>query len=127
MAFESYHRSTPDIFADLLRQVATLARKEGQLARAEVSEKLGEAAVGIGLITAGAVLAIPAFGALLAAAIGALVEGGWSIWAASLLVGVVALVTAGILLRIGLSRLSAERLTPKRTIRQFQSVAQFQP
>ncbi len=30
-------RSLPELFADLVTQLATLVRKEGQLARAEVS------------------------------------------------------------------------------------------
>jgi len=32
-------RSFPDIFTDLFAQVTSLVRKEGQLARAEISEK----------------------------------------------------------------------------------------
>ena len=37
-SFENRNRSIPDIIADVFGQATTLLRKEGQLARAEMSE-----------------------------------------------------------------------------------------
>ena len=43
-------RPIPELFTDLFGQVTTLIRKEGQLARAEISEKATRALVGIAMI-----------------------------------------------------------------------------
>ena len=42
MAYIDTNRPISAIFTDLVSQFAALVRKEGQLARAEMSEKLGE-------------------------------------------------------------------------------------
>jgi hypothetical protein len=116
-------RSLPDIFADILGQATTLLRKEGQLARAEMAEKISQAAVGLGLIVFGAVLLIPALVILLDAAVAALVRNGilehWS----ALIVGGSALTLGLILALVGASRLKARRLMPSRTIEQLQQDA----
>jgi len=49
-------RSLPDIFSDLVAQFTSLLQKEGQLARAELSENIGKAAMGLGFVIGGAVL-----------------------------------------------------------------------
>jgi hypothetical protein len=63
----TYSRSIPDIFADAANQVSFLVRKDQfsgpqgrALARAEMSEKITDLAVGLGLLVAGSVLMIPA-------------------------------------------------------------------
>ena len=60
MAYIEANRPISAIFADLVNQFTTLIRKEGQLARAEISEKLGEIGTALGLVVGGAVLLIPA-------------------------------------------------------------------
>src|SRR5438105_7983602 len=75
MAYTETNRGTnrpiSAIFVDLVNQFTTLLRKEGQLARAEMGEKLGEIGIGLGLIVGGAVLLIPALVFLLKLALAA--------------------------------------------------------
>jgi hypothetical protein len=124
--YETYgNRNRPftDILADIFSQATTLLRKEGQLARAEMSDKISQVAVGIALLVFGAVLLIPALVILLDAAVAALVRSGilehWS----ALIVGGSALAVGLILALVGLSRLKAKRLMPERTIEQLQQDA----
>jgi uncharacterized protein YacL len=114
-------RAITDIFTDVLDQLTTLVSKETQLARAEMSEKVTQAAAGLGLIVGGAVLLIPALVILLQAAVSALVDNNvltqpWS----ALLVGGIVLLIGLILAFVGMSRLKAENLVPNRTIHQLQ-------
>ena len=48
MAYTTTTRSVPELLRDLVSQLTTLVRKEGQLARAEVSEKIVAAAEKLG-------------------------------------------------------------------------------
>lgn len=115
-------RSIAEIFTDLMTQLTVLLRKEGQLARTEMSEKITQVAVGLGLIVGGSVLLTPALVILLQAGVSALitskiVDEPW----APLIVGGAVLVIGLILLLVGMSRLKAEALLPSRTIQQLQS------
>jgi hypothetical protein len=115
-------RSIPEIFTDVVDQFTTLLRKEGELARTELSEKITQVAVGLGLIVGGSVLLTPALVILLQAAVSALITANiikepW----APLIVGGVVFVIGIILLLVGMSRLKAEALIPNKTIRQIQS------
>jgi Putative Actinobacterial Holin-X, holin superfamily III len=115
-------RSIPEIFTDVVNQFTGLLRKEGQLARAEMSEKITQVAAGLGLIVGGSVLLTPALVILLQAAVSALITDNiikepW----APLIVGGAVLVIGIILLLVGLSRLRADALLPNRTIQQIQS------
>jgi putative superfamily III holin-X len=116
------NRSIAEIFTDLMTQLTILLRKEGQLARTEMSEKINQVAVGLGLIVGGSVLLTPALVILLQAGVSALitskiVDEPW----APLIVGGAVLVIGLILLLVGMSRLKAEALVPSRTIQQIQS------
>src|SRR5437773_5607756 len=71
-----YNRSIPELLTDATSQMSVLVRKETQLARTEMSEKLSDLAVGIGLLVGGAVLLIPALVILLEAAAHALIDAG---------------------------------------------------
>jgi hypothetical protein len=123
-------RSLPDIFSDLIAQFTTLVQKEGQLARAEVSENIGKAATGLGFVIGGAVLLIPALVVLLDAAVAAITERGhlapyWS----ALIVGGAVLIIGLLLLAFGASRLRPSNMIPTRTMQQLQrdaSVAKAQ-
>jgi hypothetical protein len=123
MAFENYRRSIPDVLGDVFRNAALLVRKEGELARAELGEKLEEGAIGISLIAGAVVLMIPALIFLLGSAVYALVEAGWAASSAALLIGVAAMVVGLLLFLFGWQRLRAQELLPKRTIRQFQQMS----
>ena len=123
-------RSLPEIFSDLIAQFTRLLQKEGQLARAEVSENIGKAATGLGFVIGGAVLLIPALVVLLDAAVAAITERGhlapyWS----ALIVGGVVLIVGLLLLVVGASRLRPSNMIPTRTMQQLQrdaSVAKSQ-
>jgi hypothetical protein len=122
-SFETRNRSFPEIFTDLFGQTTTLLSKEGQLARAEISEKIGQVGTGLALLVIGAVLLIPALGILLDAAVAFLIRRGFEAPVAALIVGGSALALGVILALIGLSRLKAKRLMPTRTIEQWQQDA----
>jgi Putative Actinobacterial Holin-X, holin superfamily III len=119
----SYGRSIPDLLSDLLVQFTTLVRKEGQLARAEISEKVSQVAGGLALIVGGAVLLMPALVVLLEAAVAALERSGLAPHWSALIVGGVVLLIGLILLMVGVNRLKAENLLPRRTINQLQEDA----
>src|SRR5437764_13612940 len=115
-------RSIPEIFTDVINQFTTLLMKEGKLARTEMSEKITQVAVGLGLIVGGSVLLTPALVMLLQAGVSALITNNvvrepW----APLIVGGAVLLIGIILLLIGMSRLKADALVPNKTIHQIQS------
>ncbi len=117
----NYNRSVPDIIADVLQQLTSLFRKEMQLARTEVSEKVGQAIGGVVMVLIGAVMLIPALVILLQAVAAAITElGGLESYWASAIVGGATLAIGVVLALIGVNRLKAENLTPKRTLEQFQ-------
>src|SRR4051812_7762229 len=123
MAYRPYERSIPEIITDLLGQFPTLVRKETQLARAEISEKITQMGVGIALIAGGAVLLIPALVILLEAGVAALEQAGFDPAVSALIAGGGALLIGIVLLMVGISRLKAENLVPQKTIHQFQEDA----
>jgi hypothetical protein len=118
-------RSVPQLLGDMVNEFTQLFRKEVQLARAEMGEKVSEASGALPGIAGGAGLA---FGGLLlllfaaAAGIARLLEldAGWGL----LIVGVLAAVIGYALIRGGLSRLKATNLTPHRTAEQLSRDAQ---
>lgn len=112
-------RPVSEIFTDLVSQVTGLVRKEGQLARAEISEKAGRAISGIVMIVLGAVLLIPALVILLQAAMAALVQNGMTPAIASLIVGGAALILGVILALVGWSMAKPSSLVPDKTIDQL--------
>jgi drug/metabolite transporter (DMT)-like permease len=112
-------RSVTELLGDLASQVSALFRKEIQLARAEVGEKIGEAGSSVGFLAAGGIMALAALIVLLFALVAGLVEMGLEAWLAGLIVGVVVALAGYALLRTGLSRLKASNLTPRRTAEQL--------
>ena len=119
------NRSIPEIFTDVINQFTALLRKEGELARTEMSEKISQVAVGLGLIVGGSVLLTPALVILLQAGVAALITNNivnepW----APLIVGGAVFLIGIILLLVGMSRLKAEALVPNKTIQQIQSDVQ---
>jgi hypothetical protein len=115
-------RSIPEIFTDVINQFTTLLTKEGELARTEMSEKITQVAVGLGLIVGGSVLLTPALVILLQAGVSALITNNivGEPWAPLIVGGAVFLIGI-ILLLVGISRLRAEALVPHKTIQQIQS------
>ena len=119
-----FNRSIPDVIGDVVHQVTTLIRKEAQLARAEMSEKMGHAVSGIALAIFGAVLAIPALVILLEAIVAALMSAGIPVYWSAFIVGGVALIIGIALLAAGANRLKAGNLVPQKTINQLQRDAE---
>jgi hypothetical protein len=121
--FDERTRSIPGIVIDLINQFATLLRKESQLARAEISENVNRAIMGIVMAIAAAVLLIPALVVLLMAAVYALEAAGLASYWSALIAGGAALVVGVVLMLIGVNRLKAKNLIPHKTIHQFQEDA----
>ena len=116
----SNKRSIPDLFTDVVKQSTILVRKEAQLARAEMSDKITDLGLGIGLLVGGSVLLIPALVILLQAAVTALVNAKIAMVWASLIVGGAALAIGVVLLALGALRLKAAQPIPSKTIEQLQ-------
>lgn len=104
------------IFREFLRLIAT----EFRLLRAELGEKAGIIGLGIGLAAGGALLLIAAVVLLFVAVIGALIEYGFGLTAATLIVFAAVLITGVGCLWFGISQLRAENLMPNKTIAQVQ-------
>lgn len=116
----SNRRTVPELLTSVVTQLADLMRTEGQLARAEMSEKMTLAATGLGLIVGGAILLMPALVVLLEAAVAALVESGLAPYWSALAIGGGCFIIGLILLLIGVRWLRAGRLIPDKTLHQLQ-------
>jgi hypothetical protein len=112
-------RTVTDIASDLLREFTTLIRKDFLLARTEVSEKVGVLGGAVALMVAGAVFLMAALVLLLQALIAYMVAQGFTLTAATLIVGGGALILGILLLWIGVSRMRPANLVPNRTIDQL--------
>jgi uncharacterized membrane protein YqjE len=115
----SPYRPIPEIFSDLVTQLAMLVKKEGQLARAELSEKTDHILGALVLIVGGAVLLIPALVILLQACIVGLMETGMNPALAALIVGGATLLVGAIMVLIGQRLLRPASLLPDKTIEQL--------
>ena len=109
-------RSIPELFSDAVGQLAKLIGSEFALARAELSEKAGQAGRAAAMMGAGAVIMIPALVMLLFAAAAALMHAGVSDPVAYLIVGLAAAIVSVALVAIGINRLSGDALKPTATI-----------
>ena len=112
-------RPIPELFTDLIGQVTNLVRKEGQLARAEISEKATRALTGMAMLLLGAMLLIPALVILLQAAVMELINNGMEPTAAALIVGGAIFLIGMVLGLLGWSRVNAGSLVPDETIDQL--------
>jgi len=115
-------RSIGELFGKLTEDMGLLMRQEVALAKAEASEKVAQLGVGAGLVAGGGLIAFAGFLALLAAAVLGL-SNVLAPWLAALIVGVVVLVVGAALAWIGKTRLTADKLAPRRTIRSLQDDA----
>ena len=113
-------RTIPELFGDAMAQLAKLIGNEFALARAEISEKAGQVGRAAAMIGAGAVVMIPALVLLLFAAATALIRSGLSDSVAYLCAGGGAAIIAGVMIAVGLNRLSREALKPSITIQQVE-------
>jgi hypothetical protein len=109
----------PSRHDNALAQLSKLFQDEVDLARAELSQKAGEAAGAVKLIAAGAALLIPALVLILFAIASALMQIGFSGPVAYLCSGLGAAIIASVLIWAGLGRLSGDALKPSITIEQI--------
>ncbi|MEX6506354.1 phage holin family protein [Jiella sp. M17.18] len=109
-------RSVPDLLIDLLKETRELISTEGQLVRAEISDKIRQVEMGGGSIAAGAICLLVSLITLAAALVAAIAQigdmgAGW----AALIVGVVLAAIGAALLAKGRSDLRPDNLMPNRT------------
>lgn len=108
-------RGVGQLLSDLSQGVTTLFRKEAELVRAELREKIAKVEVGAGSIAAGAICLLVALNVLAGAlviALANLIGAGW----AALAVGAGLAIIGVILLKKGGS--DVKDLTPERSVRQ---------
>lgn len=123
MSSTNEYRPITDLIGGLANDVSTLIRKEVQLARAEVGEKISDTMGAVQVLVAGAILALGALGVLLAAAVsfvaGMFIGGGMSETNAhalsGLIVGIIVAVAALIAIIRGRAALTASNLKLERT------------
>ena len=99
-------RSLAELTKQLSDQATTLARKEVELAKAEMSLKAKRLGLGAGAFGGAGLIAVLALGTLTAAAILGLAE-AVDAWLAALIVAAVYAAAAGVLALIGRSRVQA--------------------
>jgi formate hydrogenlyase subunit 3/multisubunit Na+/H+ antiporter MnhD subunit len=108
------------LFSEVWRDSATLIRKEAELAKTEIAEKMAEAGTGIASMAVGGVICFAGFLLVLFAAVGVLAMAlpeEHAPWLAPLIVGVVVLAAGGMLLLIGRNKLRNGNFKPSRTTR----------
>lgn len=110
-------RGPASLLSDLVGQVTELFRKEIELLRAEIGEKINNTTAALGFILVGAVLALTALNVLAAALVRALESAGLDFGWAALIVGGLLLIVAFILAKKGMGNLKASELAPRRTAR----------
>jgi len=117
-------RSLPDVISAVANDLANLVRKESELVRTEVSEKIANAGKAAMAMSLGGALLLGGFLCLLAAVVLGLshvMDPGW----AALLVGVVAGLVGYTMVRGAAKKVQPSALTPDRAARQIQKDAQL--
>ena len=117
-------RSIPALISDLTTDLADLVRKEGELIRAEVTEKIQHATKAGQSLSIGAALLLGAFLVLLQALVLLLSKFMDPVWA-SIVVGVVVGLVGFSLVRGAAKHVSPAELAPERSARQLQKDAQL--
>jgi hypothetical protein len=92
--------SIGELVKDLATETSTLVRQEIDLAKAEMTDRGKRAGKGVGMLAAGAAVALLAFGALTAGLIAAL-DLAMPTWLAALIVTAIHGAIAGVLVQIG--------------------------
>jgi uncharacterized membrane protein YqjE len=124
MAAPHMQRSVPEILENIASNLTQLVQAEFRLAKSEVKEGAEKVAGPGATLGAGMVLAFYGLGFLLLAAVYALslVMAGWL---ATLIVGGVLAVAAGILIGAGSAKLRRVNLTPDKTMRTLEEDLQW--
>jgi uncharacterized membrane protein YqjE len=113
-AHEATDRSVGELVHRLTTQVSTLARKEMELAKVELSQKGKVFGIGGGMIGAAGLVAVLGLGALTAGVILGLATVIDEAWVAALIVAAAYLAIAGVLALVGKRRIeTASPLVPE--------------
>jgi uncharacterized membrane protein YgcG len=112
--------SIPALFGDAIERLGKLVHNEVQLARAEISEKVAQAGMGVTYVAAAGVLMIPVLVVLLITLALWLNDMGLSLVISHLIAAASAAVVSVILGVVGLNRFKPEKLTPTVTIQQVE-------
>jgi protein-S-isoprenylcysteine O-methyltransferase Ste14 len=117
---EEIYRTRPErpfraLVDSLVEDLQRIIRLEIALFKREMAVAARRLGVGIAAVAIGAIMALTGWLALFAAAIIALAI-VWPPWAATLVLGALALVVAGLLLYFGMRRMQTQRLTPQHTL-----------
>jgi Putative Actinobacterial Holin-X, holin superfamily III len=117
--------SISELVKDLANETSTLVRQEIELAKAEMTDRGKRAGKGAGILAAGAVVALLAFGALTAGLIAAL-DLAMPTWLAALIVTVVYGAIAAVLVQIGRKQVQeAAPPVPEETIESVKEDVQW--
>jgi hypothetical protein len=118
-------RSLGELFADLSRETTTLIRQELQLARTEMSQKVGKLGKDAGTVVAGGLIAYAGFLTLVDCLVILLAEAGLALWASTLLVGVVVAGAGAAMIWKGVAALRSADLTPRQTMETLEEGKQW--
>ncbi|MEL6519107.1 MAG: phage holin family protein [Pseudomonadota bacterium] len=116
MARHAEFKETPTLIVTAFRQFSQLMQDEVALAKAEVSQNLSRAGTGLALMGVAALLALTALNVLATAMVGYLAATEMSAGTAAIVVGAGLLIAALVLALMGKGRLSADAMTPDRTV-----------
>jgi uncharacterized membrane protein YqjE len=108
-------RSVGEIIGDVVANAQEMIRTEIRLAKTELLNEAKDAARSTGMLAAGAVLALFAFGMLLFTAVWAL-DTAMPQWAAGLIVTIAVAIPAAIMVMVGRSKLKQIEPRPEQTI-----------
>jgi uncharacterized membrane protein YgcG len=106
----------PRLFGDAIEQLGKLVQNEANIARAEMSQKVAQAAMGVAYLVGAAILAIPVLVLLLMALAIWLTQLGLSPITAHLVSAACETVGSAILVIVGMGYLKIENLKPKITL-----------
>jgi hypothetical protein len=110
----------PALFGDAIEQLGKLVHNEIQLARAEISEKVAQAGVGVAYVAAAGMLMIPVLVVLLITLALWLSQMGLSQVGSHLVAAAIGAGVSIVLGVVGMNRLKPEKLTPTVTIQQVE-------
>lgn len=108
------------LLSDLVGQVTALFRTEIDLLKSEMRASVQSLRGALVALAIGAALLIAALIVLVQAIVAGMVDAGMSVWAASLIVGLVLAAIGALLLKRGADRMSPSGMVPDRTVRQMQ-------
>ena len=118
-------RSLGELFSDLSHQISGLVGQEMRLAKAELSEKLSDAAKHAMMIGVSLAFGLAAVVAAAAAFALLLIDAGVEPWLAAFITAAVLGVTAYVLAQSGISALRKQSIAPVETIHSLKETTQW--